>query len=417
MQPFIYSRTMQVFLLVSLSQALLCTVFFRFLNNYEEEEHDSDDHLLQMIVEGNSKFAYTFFTHLANENPNQNIFCSPISISMLFSMISAGAKGQTQTQILEGLDFNATLNSEKNVRKGYKHLLKMLTQTNSDSVLSIANALFAEKNTMFLKKFLDDLKDYQAEAISTDFQKSEDAKNQINRYVEEKTNGMIKNLLGSVDPQTVAVALNTIYFKGKWKDAFDKRRTHDADFHVDNKTVITVPMMSRQGSYRTAYIREVGCTLVEVPYLGSISAFFIVPDPGRFEDLMRALKNNFISKWIEEMEPMYEGILLSIPKFKMSSAVDLKKELTALGIKRVFSNNADLTGVTGSKELKVSEAVQKAVVSVDESGTEAAAASAGGLTLHGMPPEIKVNRPFVFLIRENRAKVDLFIGKLIKPKN
>ncbi|XP_068108493.1 serine protease inhibitor A3K-like [Hyperolius riggenbachi] len=294
---------MRVFLFVWLTQALLCKVAFRGSNSYENKKHESDDHLLQMISEGSKKFAYKFLTHLTNEHPNQNIFCSPLSVS-LFSMISAGAKCQTQREILEGLCFNTSSNAESNVRRGYKRLLQMLTQANGDHVLSIVNALFAEKNTTFLETFLKALKDYQAEAILTDFHKPVEAKNQINSYVEKKTKGMVKHLLDSVDPQTVAVALNTFYFQGKWKDAFDKRRTHYADFHVDNKTVVRVPMMTRDGIYRMANIREVGCTLVEVPYVGHFSAFFIIPNPGRLQDVLEALKNYSIRQWFEEIKPM-----------------------------------------------------------------------------------------------------------------
>ncbi|XP_068111076.1 alpha-1-antiproteinase-like [Hyperolius riggenbachi] len=329
-------------------------------------------------------------------------------------MISAGAKCQTQREILEGLCFNTSSNAESNVRRGHKLLLQMLTQANADHVLSIVNALFAEKNTTFLETFLKALKDYQAEAILTDFHKPAEAKNQINSYVEKKTKGMVKHLLDSVDPQTDAVALNTFYFKGKWKDAFDKRRTHNADFHVDNKTVVRVPMMTRDGIYRMANIREVGCTLVAVPYVGHFSAFFIIPNPGRLQDVLEALKNDSIRQWFEEMKPI--RIILSIPKLQMSSTFDLKKELTALGIKLVFSDKADLSGITGFKNLKLSKAVHKALVRMDEGGTEAAASSAGENTPTSLPPQAVVaDRPFMFYIKDNQDDVDLFVGILIKP--
>ncbi|XP_068108490.1 serine protease inhibitor A3K-like [Hyperolius riggenbachi] len=405
---------MRVFLFVLLTQALLCKEVFGDLSSYEKEKHESDDHLLQMVVEGNVKFAHNFFSHVANEYPKQNVICSPFSVSVLFSMISAGAKGQTQKEILEGLYFNTSSNAEINVRKGYKHLIQILNQANSDSVLSIANALFAEESTTFLEMFLKALKDYKVEAIPIDFHTPAEAKNQINSYVEEKTNGMVKNLLDSVDNKTVAVVLNTIYFKGKWKYAFDKKLTHDADFYVDNKTVVKVPMMRRQGLYRMAYIEKVGCTFVEVPYVGNFSAFFAIPDHGRFQEVEKALKNNCIPEWAKEMKPI--RIHLLIPKFQMSSTFDLKKELIALGIKLVFSDEADLSGITGFKNLKLSKAVQKAVVGVDETGTEAAAASAGVVAVLGVSAKAVVaDRPFIFLIRNIPAKVDLFFGKYLNP--
>ncbi|XP_068108489.1 alpha-1-antiproteinase-like [Hyperolius riggenbachi] len=411
---------MRVFLFACLSQALLNTVVFGLPIKEEEpyggndDDHNSPQNLpVQKIVQQNNEFTYMFYGHLANKYPDDNIFCSPESIALLFSMVSAGAKGQTQTEIFDGLGFNMTLISEDNIHKGYKELLNMLNQTNSDLVLDIANAFFAEKSTTFQEDFLEDIKNFQAEAITTDFQHPEEAKNQINNYVKEKTNGMIKNLLDSLDPATLLVILNTIYFSGKWETPFNKNRTQDADFQLNNDTMVKVPMMSKEGTYNMTFIDEVGCTLVEVPYQQHFSAIFIIPHPGQLQEVEKAVQNNSLEKWMEEMHP--RRIIFSLPKFTMSSSLDLTKELPSFGIKTVFSDNADLSGITGSKNLRMSKAVHKAAVSVDEAGTEAAAASAGGVVILSLPQHIIADKPFMFVIKGKITNAISFIGRVAIP--
>lgn len=206
---------------VFLSQALLCAgVFGHHEKQEEHHEKQVDDHTeetspLQKIVPGNVKFSYSFYNHLANKYPSDNLFLSPMSISLLFSMLSAGAKGQTQTQIHETLGFNVSTTSE-DINKGFQQLLRLVNQPNTDLELNSANALFLEQHTELVEKFIEDLKDfYESEVIHSDFQKGDEAKNQINAYVEKKTNGKIKELLKSVSPATLLVLINTIYFKGK----------------------------------------------------------------------------------------------------------------------------------------------------------------------------------------------------------
>lgn len=208
---------MRIFLVVCLSQALLCAVAFG--DDVNEEEHHDDnvvDPALQKIVPGNIQFSISLYAYLADKYPKDNLWFSPMSISLLFSMLSVGAKGQTRDQIYNALGFNMSAISEEDVNRGFQHLLQILNQPNTDLELSTANVIFVEQHAKLVEKFSEDLKNfYKSEVIAMDFQNGDGAKTQINSYVEKKTNGKIKDLLQSLSPQTLLVLINTIYFKGK----------------------------------------------------------------------------------------------------------------------------------------------------------------------------------------------------------
>ncbi|XP_063803659.1 alpha-1-antiproteinase-like [Pseudophryne corroboree] len=412
---------MKVFLIGFLSQALLCSlVLGHHLNGeHHDDDHDDDHHAkkinpIHRIAPYNANFANNLFSHLAAKYPTNNLFFSPLSISVAFSMLSLGAKSHTHSQILEGLGFNTSALLAEDIHKGFQQLLHIFSQPNDDIQLSMANALFVNKEIKLLEKFLDDAKNYyHSETVPTDFQNSEKAKNLINNYVEKKTNGKIKDLLDSVDPATVLVLLNTIFFKGTWKTAFNKNHTREGDFHVDENTVVKVPMMTRQGEYRVAFIQEPECKVVEVPYKGNASAIIILPDAGKLHEVEQALRNASLQTWTKLLRPM--RLRFSMPKFSASSTLDLKTELSEIGIKEIFSGSADLSGITGTP-LRVSEAVHKAVLNMDEEGTEAAAATAVTVVKLSLGIHITVDRPFMFIIKDKNINSALFIGRIMNPE-
>ncbi|XP_075048175.1 alpha-1-antitrypsin-like [Mixophyes fleayi] len=410
---------MKVFVFWFLSQALFCNlVFGRHLNGeHHDDEHD-DDHRKIMpylqIAPSNEKFSYKLYSQLAAEHPDDNIFLSPVSISAALSMLSLGAKSQTNTQILEGLGFNTSVIPDEDIHKGFKQLLKIHNRHNKDQQLSTVNALFVDKEIPLFEKFSEDIKkSFQFEAISTDFQNSEEAKNQINSYVEKKTKGLIKDLLDSLDQQTKLVLLNTIYFSGTWENAFNKNFTREEDFHVDENTIVKVPMMTREGEYRVAFVPESGCVVVDVPYKGNTSAIFILPDAGKLHDVENALQNVSLQTWTKLMKPM--RIILSIPKISVSTTRDLKKDLCQMGIKDVFSDRADLSGITGAS-LRVSKAVHKAVLNMGEKGREAPGATRTGTVATNPPPTAVFNRPFLFIMVDKNSSCLVFIAKIMNPE-
>nr|5CE0_A Chain A, Native conserpin with Z-variant (E342K) [synthetic construct]5CE0_B Chain B, Native conserpin with Z-variant (E342K) [synthetic construct] len=358
------------------------------------------------LAEANTDFAFSLYRELAKSSPDKNIFFSPVSISSALAMLSLGAKGDTHTQILEGLGFN----SEADIHQGFQHLLQTLNRPKGLQ-LKTANGLFVDKSLKLLDSFLEDSKKlYQAEAFSVDFD-PEEAKKQINDWVEKQTNGKIKDLLKDLDSDTVLVLVNAIYFKGKWKKPFDPENTKEEDFHVDEKTTVKVPMMSQKGKFYYYHDDELSCKVLELPYKGNASMLIILPDEGGLQHLEQSLTPETLSKWLKSLTR--RSVELYLPKFKIEGTYDLKEVLSNLGITDLFSPGADLSGITEEK-LYVSKAVHKAVLEVNKEGTEAAAAT-GVEIVPRSPPEFKADRPFLFLIRENKTGSILFMGKVVNP--
>ncbi|KAG8549232.1 hypothetical protein GDO81_022017 [Engystomops pustulosus] len=383
-------------------------------NTSKENHHQNESLPSHKIAKYNCKFAFDLYRQVALDHPSENIVFSPVSISTAFAFLSLGAKAQTYKQIIEALSFNTSEISEQEIHEGFGHLLHLLNDVDRELQLSGGNALFISKEHKILQTFLEEAKTrYHSEAFSTDFKNTEEAKKQINSYVENNTQGKIADLLDSVDQDAVFVLINYIYFQGSWEHSFNVNNTREKDFYVDKDTVVKVPMMSRQGEYLVGFAPELGFTLVDVPYKGNTSAIFILPDEGKLHDVEKSLQNvsvHTIANLMKQRE-----ILLSIPKFSITAELDLVKELQALGITEVFSDHADLSGITEESKLKVSKAVHKAELNMDEKGTEAAAATSIGITKYSLPQHIKMNRPFIVTILNKDTNTETFIGRVLNP--
>ncbi|NXT25607.1 A1AT protein, partial [Syrrhaptes paradoxus] len=250
------------------------------------------------LVPSNADFAFSFYKLVASEATDQNIFFSPISISASFAMLALGAKSATLTQILEGLAFNLKKTQEQEIHEGFCQLLHMLNRSDSELQLSLGNALFIEETLKPLQKFLDDVKSfYESEVFSTDFNNSSVAENQINNYIEEKTNRKIVKLVENLDPLTAVVLVNYVFFKGHWEKPFSTLYTKQEDFFVDQKTSVKVDMMYRKGYYRNYFDEELSCWLVQIPYNGNGAALFVLPDEGKMKQVEDALLKKTVSKW------------------------------------------------------------------------------------------------------------------------
>ncbi|NP_001268557.1 serine protease inhibitor A3N-like precursor [Mesocricetus auratus] len=368
----------------------------------------------------NTDFAFSLYKQLALKNPDKNVIFSPFSISFALAFLSLGASSNTLEEILEGLKFNLTETPEADIHRGFGHLLRMLSQPGDQVQVSTSSAMFVEKRLQILAEFKKKARAlYQAEASSTDFQKPHEAKKLINDYVSKKTHGKIKELMSDLDDQTSMVLVNYIYFKGKWKAPFDPDFTYESDFYLDNKRSVKVPMMKHK-DLTTPYFRdeELSSYVVEMRYRGNVSAMFILPDKGRMQQLESSLQPETLRRWKDSLRPrmIHE---LYVPKFSISTDYSMEGILSQLGIKEVFSSQADLSGITGDKDLRVSKVVHKAVLDVGETGTEAAAAT--GLRMMGSalimnPLRLRFNKPFLMIIYNTNTQTPLFMAKVTNPK-
>ncbi|NXH41362.1 A1AT2 antiproteinase, partial [Dicaeum eximium] len=366
------------------------------------------------LVPNNADFAFKFFREVTQEAPNENIFFSPVSISSAFAMLALGARSATQSQILEGLAFNLTKIQEKEIHEGFHNLIHMLNHPEGGVQLNMGNAIFVTEKLKLLKEFIDDAKVlYQLEAFTTDFNKPTEAEKQINDYIERKTHGKITDLVKDMDPQTVMLLTSFVFFKGNWEKPFKAEHTKEREFFVDAEMTVKVPMMHQMGTFDFYFDEELSCTVVRLHYNGSATAFLVLPAKGKMKRLEQALDKETIQKWSDHL---FQRLMhLYFPKFSISGSYEINNTLRKMGIVDVFTNQADLSGITGTPELKVSKVVHKASLDIDEKGTEAAAAIAFEIIPMTLPPIIEFSHPFLMLIFDRDTNSTLFIGKIVNP--
>nr|XP_012313703.1 alpha-1-antitrypsin isoform X3 [Aotus nancymaae] len=380
----------------------------------DTSHHDHDHPTQNKIAPNLAEFTLRLYRQLAHQSNTTNIFFSPVSIATAFAMLSLGTKADTHTEILEGLNFNLTETPEAQIHEGFQELLHTLNQSDSQLQLTTGNGLFLNESLKLVDKFLEDVKKlYHSEAFSVNFRDTEKAKKQINDYVEKGTQGKIVDLVEELDEDTVFALVNYIFFKGKWERPFEVKNTKEEDFHVDQVTTVKVPMMRRLGMFNIHYCEKLKGWVLLMKYLGNATALFFLPDDGKLQHLENELTHDVISRALE-LETR-SSVNLHLPKLSITGTYDLKPVLSQLGITKVFSNAADLSGVTKEAPLKLSKAVHKAVLTMDEKGTEAAGATLLEAITMSIPPEVKFDRPFIFLMFEQNTKSPLFMGKVVNP--
>nr|P26595.1 RecName: Full=Alpha-1-antiproteinase; AltName: Full=Alpha-1-antitrypsin; Short=AAT; AltName: Full=Alpha-1-proteinase inhibitor; AltName: Full=Serpin A1; Flags: Precursor [Mus caroli]AAA37128.1 alpha-1-antitrypsin (AT) [Mus caroli] len=363
----------------------------------------------------NLELSISLYRELGHKSTTSNIFFSQVSIATAFAMLSLGEKGDTHTQILEGLQFNLTQTSEADIHKAFQHLLQTLNRPDSELQLSTGNGSLLNNDLKLVEKFLEEAKNnYHSEVFSVNFAESEEAKKVINDFVEKGTQGKIAEAVKDPDEDTVFALANYILFKGKWKKPFDPKHTEEAEFHVDTVTTVKVPMMTLTGMLDVHHCSTLSSWVLLMDYLGNRTAVFLLPDDGKMQHLEQTLNKELISKFLLNRHRRLAQVHL--PRLSLSGNYTLNTLMSHLGITRIFNNGADLSGITEENApLKLSKAADKAVLTMDETGTEAAAATVLQAVPMSMPPILNFNKPFIFIIVEEHTQSPLFVGKVVDP--
>jgi serpin B len=350
-----------------------------------------------------------------------NLILSPFNIATVLSMALAGAGGQTAEEIQSVL----RLHYDSTYDAALGALLADLTKAGNTegNELRTANGLWAQKGFPIRSAFENTLaNNYHAPLTSLDFTANpEAARSEINRWTEEHTKEKIKNLLpaGSLDAQTRLVLTGAIYFYGKWQDPFVPSRTQPAPFILATGATTRANFMNQTS--RCGYTETPATQILEMRYAGTGITFdVLLPKTlSGLPDLERSLTFENLSGWLGNLTT--RNVQLSLPKFRTESEFSLRKALSTMGMPRAFTDKADFPGIDPKRGLAISEVVHKAFVDVSEQGTEAAAAT--GITMRAtamrMPEQTVVFRadhPFIFLIRDARSGVILFIGNLMNPR-
>jgi serpin B len=285
--------------------------------------------------------------------------------------------------------------------------------------LHIANAVWGQEGYHFLADFLDVLaENYGAGLRTLNFAGApEESRLIINDWVSDQTEGRIEELIqqGMIDILTRLVLTNAIYFNAAWQYPFSEGATGDGQFYLLNGSEVSVPMMSQTESFD--YAESDDYQAVELPYDGGeLSMVILLPRESHFEAFEESLNVERVGTILSALD--HREVALTMPKFEFESAFKMRETLAAMGMPVAFSGDADFSGMTGGRELFISEVVHKAFVSVDEAGTEAAAATAVIMKVTALPEapiEFTANRPFIFLIRDIETGSLLFVGRVLNP--
>ena len=377
---------------------------------------------LDTLVNGNSDFAFRFYQAL--KGTEGNLFYSPYSISVALAMTYAGARSDTATEMADTLSY---LLPQAQLHPALNNLDTILQSRGEGAQgkdggefrLNIVNAIWGQKDYEFLDEYLDTLAvNYGAGLRILDFiHEPEPSRITINDWVSEQTEQRIKDLIpqGAISDLTRLVLTNAIYFNAAWLYPFEEAATHDAFFNLLNGSTTTVSMMQQTKSLKYTEVKEYQA--IELPYDGNeLSMVILLPQLGYFTRFEDNLHLEMIQDIITNLE--YHQVNLSLPKFEFDSSFSLKQNLSEMGMPVAFTENADFSGMNEKSELQITDVFHKAFVSVDEAGTEAAAATAvivGQTSMPATPIEVTVDRPFIFFIRDIETNAILFVGRVVNP--
>ncbi len=380
---------------------------------------------LNELAAGNRAFALDLYHRL--ETSNGNLFYSPYSISSALAMTYAGAEGKTAEEmaaVFHYLQEEDRLHPTFNALDLYLEGLaeQELPEDMGDVFqLNISNAIWGQKDFHFESDFLDTLAaNYGSGLRLLDYVlEPEKSRVTINDWISDQTEERIQDLIpqGAINSDTRLVLSNAIYFKATWLESFEESLTEDKVFHgLDGEEFMT-PTMSLGSDASFPYYQGEGFQAVDLPYLGGqVSMLVLMPDQGNFMGFEESLNTEKLDQIIDDL--VYQSMYLKFPKFEFETEISLVTILAQMGMPSAFSDSADFSGMTGQKDLFISDVFHKAFVSVDEDGTEAAAATAVLMSLTSAPENplhLDVNRPFLFLIRDHQTNSILFMGRVVEP--
>jgi len=368
----------------------------------------------QKVIGAANDFSFSLFRQLSAARSDSNVFTSPLSASMALGMAMNGAAGTTYDEMRATLGFGANA-TEAEIGESYKSLIALLRGLDPGVDFRIANSIWYRSGLPVQPSFLDAARNwFDAQVSALDFE-SPSAVRSINNWVSAATMGKIPTIIDGIDNDQVMFLINAIYFKGSWRAKFDPARTVDAAFKGvagDQPT----KLMHRDGTIR--YLQGGDFSAVDLPYGNSAYSMTVVlPNEGTSVDAVAAsLQSAAWASWVAQLHDA--EVDLYLPRLKLEWERMLIPDLQAIGMRAAFvDGGADFSRMTSlDRQLYISLVKQKTYVDVNEEGTEAAAVTNVGISLTSMPVRstFRVDRPFVFVIRERLSGTILFMGKIVR---
>lgn len=394
---------------------IYCLTFFTIYST-AQEAHDKDcpsSTSPKSVAIANNQVAIELYNQL--KAGTDNIFISPYSLSSVMAMVYEGARGDTAEEIQSVFHFC----NEKDLRRSsFASMDKKLVSTN-EYTLNTANAIWVDTSHQLLNSYSDDIKAYYGGKVENiNFRKNpEKARKTINNWFKNNTQSMIKELFpkGTIDNSTELVLANTIYFKGSWAKAFDKRKTNVKEFHISDAEVIQTPLMDLTGA-NFNYVEDDNVQVLELPFQGNkLSMLFLLPKRN-LSSLESILSLENLQKWKDQL--FSQKVDVVIPKIDLNSKYFMKDTLSAMGMPISFSTQADFGLMFDSENIAIQEVIHQAALELNEEGAKASAASGVGMVTMAVPQKpatFKADHPFIFIIQEKTTDNILFIGRIINP--
>lgn len=372
-----------------------------------------------------------FAARFCNElDSNKNFICSPLSVETVLALVALGSRNDSRAEIFKALDIPNEDNLRlvftsltQNLKKPFiESLTSKLNPFNRDSTLQIATKIYVKCGKSVKPELKKDAeKVFNSSLEQIDFVKSSDAANSINNWVKKRTNNIIKDLVSAdmLDGDTGLVLVNAIHFHGFWEIPFDSNDTYDGNFQVNSTKNVNVRMMSLEDkSFNYKHSSELHAKILQMPYVGGEASMVIIlpdeieGDTGSVTGLVKRLAAGF--DLMSEIKRLKKTDLqVKIPKFKVETEINLRELLPKMGIQTIFDKNkAEINMLSSSDPLHVSEAIQKALITVDEKGTEAAAANEITLQLlclrWWMGETFIADHPFLYILLAQ--EIPIFYG-------
>ncbi len=374
---------------------------------------------IDQLVRGQNDFAWNLY-RAATNGSGDNLIFSPYSIGQAFSLVYAGARGTTESEMQDVLNYLP----QNTQHAAFNALDQRLAKLGDDETqgegepftLRSANAVWGQRGFPFQQAYLETLaQHYDAGLRTADFVgQSAAVADEINRWVAEQTENRIKNIVGpeQITPDTRLVLANAVYFNAAWMIPFSAQETKDGPFTTLAGDEVTVPLM--HGTVRVPYMEGDGYQAVQLPYTNSsVDMLVILPHADRFANVEQQINADFIDT-IRNRGEAYD-VTLTMPRWEFESDLNLVELLMSMGMKQPFSSAANFSGI-GDGGLFISDAVHRGTITVDEEGTEAAAATIIGMATSAYPTaEMALNRPFIFAIVERDTGTILFVGRVTNP--
>jgi serine protease inhibitor len=368
----------------------------------------------QTVNNAGMDFGFEMLQKLGQAAPQENIFISPLSISMALAMTLNGAAGSTETAMRQTLRADDLTETERN--EAYQSLIALLMSIDKSIQIEIANSIWIRQGFDVEPAFINTNQDYFGAIVQTLDFGNPSTLSVINNWVKQKTHDKIEKILDSIPAETVMYLMNAVYFKGDWTFQFDKAQTVDKEFHASASASSPCKMMI-QTNDAFRYFNDDAMQAVDLPYgNGQFSMTVLLPAPDLSpQDLVAKMS----STTLQELPNRFAAQrgTLELPKFKLEYKETLNQVLTDMGMGIAFCDQADFTRINKAGNLLITEVLHKTFVKVDEEGTEAAAVTSVGigLTSVGPPPGffMTVDRPFLFFIREKSTGAVLFMGTVM----